>query len=212
VVRGEAAEAVLDSYESERMPFARRLVATTDAAFMRVSNTSWVGRTVRTRILPVVMAMVSRLGMLGPTLFRTISQTRIAYRDSALSQGHWGRLAAGDRLPWLRGVDNHVVLDFGWQVHVHGEATPALSSWAAERNLPLHVWPWNGEAEAAGFRPNGVVLVRPDGHIGCLVEGLGTSAELEAYAARWGLPFARARRLDDPASQAETQQDALQSL
>lgn len=208
VVRGEAAEAVLDSYESERMPFAQRLVATTDAAFMRVSNTSWVGQMVRTRVLPVVMAMVSRLGMLGPALFRTISQTRIAYRESALSQGRWGRLAAGDRLPWLKGVDNHVVLDFGWQAHVHGEAAPALSSWAAERGLPLHVWPWTGEAEAVGFRQNGAVLARPDGHIGCLAEGSGAPTELALYAARWDLPFAKPRRAHDPASTSEIGEEA----
>ena len=85
------------------------------------------------------------------------------------------------------------MLDFRWQVHVHGEAAPALSAWAAERDLPLHVWPWDAEAEAAGFRRNGAVLVRPDGHIGCLAEGSGAPAELGAYAARWGLPFAKAR-------------------
>jgi 2-polyprenyl-6-methoxyphenol hydroxylase-like FAD-dependent oxidoreductase len=52
VVRGEASAAILDSYEAERLPFARRLVATTDAAFLRVADDSWVGRTTRTRICP----------------------------------------------------------------------------------------------------------------------------------------------------------------
>jgi 2-polyprenyl-6-methoxyphenol hydroxylase-like FAD-dependent oxidoreductase len=80
VVRGGASTAILDSYESERLPFARRLVATMDAAFLRVADDSWVGRTTRTRIMPIVLALVSRLGLLGPLMFRTISQTRISYR------------------------------------------------------------------------------------------------------------------------------------
>ena len=47
VVRGEASATILDSYGAERLPFARRLVATTDAAFLRVANNSWVGRSTR---------------------------------------------------------------------------------------------------------------------------------------------------------------------
>jgi 2-polyprenyl-6-methoxyphenol hydroxylase-like FAD-dependent oxidoreductase len=33
VLKGEAPDAILDTYESERIPFARQLVATTDRAF-----------------------------------------------------------------------------------------------------------------------------------------------------------------------------------
>ncbi|TNC64915.1 FAD-dependent monooxygenase [Rubellimicrobium roseum] len=188
VVRGEASAAILDSYEPERLPFARRLVATTDAAFLRVADDSWVGRTTRTRVMPAVLALVSRLGVLGPLMFRTISQTRISYRDSPLSDGRWGRLAAGDRLPWLKSQDNHAVLNFTWQVHVHGEAGPEIRAWAEARGLPLHVWPWDAEAHAAGLRRDGAVLVRPDGHIGCLSNRTAAAA-VEAYAKQRELSF-----------------------
>lgn len=191
VVRGEAVQTILDSYEPERMPFARRLVATTDAAFLWVADDSWVGRKVRTGVLPAIMSLVSRLDVLGPALFRAISQTQIAYRNSPLSEGRWGRLAAGDRLPWLKTEDNHDVLDFRWQLHVHGEAEPKLSAWAAKRGLPLHAWRWSAAAEAAGFRRDGTVLVRPDGYIGCLAEGPEAVASLDAYVRRWALCFAR---------------------
>lgn len=192
VVRGEASVEVLDSYEPERMPFARRLVATTDAVFLRVADDSWVGRAVRTRALPALVRLVSRLGVLGPALFRTISQTRISYRGSPLAQGRWGRLAAGDRLPWLAGSDNHAVLDFAWQAHVHGEATPALLGWAAERGLPVHVWPWDGEAAKAGIRRDGALLVRPDGHVGALADGPAAAEAFGAYAMRWRLSSPKA--------------------
>jgi hypothetical protein len=139
--------------------------------------------------MPAVLSLVSRLGALGPLMFRTISQTRISYRGSPLSEGHWGRLAAGDRLAWLKGQDNHAVLNFTWQVHVHGEAGPELRAWAKARGLPLHVWPWGAEAEAVELRRDGAVLVRPDGHVGCLSHGAGAPAVLEAYARRCGLPF-----------------------
>lgn len=46
---------------------------------------SLLARAVRKRVLPAVAATVSRLGLLSPALFRTISQTQITYRSSSLS-------------------------------------------------------------------------------------------------------------------------------
>ena len=40
VLRGNADAAILDSYETERIAFARRLVATTDRAFTGVTSTN----------------------------------------------------------------------------------------------------------------------------------------------------------------------------
>ena len=39
-------------------------------------------------------------------MFRIISQTRVSYRDSALSVGRAGRVHGGDRLPWVEAADN----------------------------------------------------------------------------------------------------------
>ena len=120
-------------------------------------------------------------------MFRAISQTRIAYRGSPLSEGDWGPLKAGDRLPWLASVDNHAVLDFRWQVHVAGEAGADLRAWGAERGVAVYAWPWGAEAEAAGFRRDAPALVRPDGYLGLLCGEVGAVGALDAYAARWGL-------------------------
>ena len=43
VLRGRAADALLDSYEPERIAFARRLVATTDRAFTFVTRDGAAG-------------------------------------------------------------------------------------------------------------------------------------------------------------------------
>ncbi len=90
------------------------------------------------------------------------------------------------------------MLNFIWQVHVHGEAGPELRAWAEARDLPLHVWPWDAAAQAAGLRRDGAVLVRPDGHIGCLSDGAGAAAVLEAYARWWGLSFKSASNHASP--------------
>src|SRR6267378_2123910 len=54
VVRGRAHEALLDSYESERIAFARRLVATTDQAFKAVTSRGAIARRVRVNLVPLL--------------------------------------------------------------------------------------------------------------------------------------------------------------
>ena len=53
---------VLDSYEPERIAFARRLVATTDRAFTGVTSRGAIARLVRLRIVPLLFPLITRLG------------------------------------------------------------------------------------------------------------------------------------------------------
>ena len=55
VVQGAAPPALLDTYEPERIAFARRLVATTDRAFTAVTRPSAVARFIRTEVVPRIM-------------------------------------------------------------------------------------------------------------------------------------------------------------
>src|SRR5690606_37418033 len=52
VVQGRATEALLASYEAERIGFARRLVQTTDRAFNLATGDSSIAEFIRTRIVP----------------------------------------------------------------------------------------------------------------------------------------------------------------
>src|SRR5947207_15688698 len=54
VVHGRADSSLLDSYEPERIAFARRLVATTDRVFTGVTSDGAIARRVRLNIVPVV--------------------------------------------------------------------------------------------------------------------------------------------------------------
>jgi len=106
VVSGSAGPALLDSYEAERIPVARRLLSTTDRMFSLVVSDTRLAGLFRTRILANVMALAMRLERIQKLAFRTISQTGIAYPDSSLSETLPGMPQeaprAGDRFPWLR--------------------------------------------------------------------------------------------------------------
>lgn len=182
VVRGRADERILDTYETERMAFARRLVATTDRAFTFASSAGPLARFVRLSVLPHTMPAAMRLSAVRRYFFRTVSQTLIEYRRSALSTGTTGRTSAGDRLPWTG--DNFGPLGaLDWQAHVYGTASRALIDACRKLELALHVFPWTERAARAGLAHDALYLVRPDGYIGFADPG-ADPARLEAYLAR----------------------------
>jgi 2-polyprenyl-6-methoxyphenol hydroxylase-like FAD-dependent oxidoreductase len=199
VLRGRADPSLLDSYEPERIAFARRLVATTDEAFTGVTSSGTIARLVRLRIVPILLPLISKFSSFRRLMFLTISQTAVHYRESSLSEGRAGRVHGGDRLPWVtedsNSGDNFTPLtSLDWQIHVYGDASLEIQAVCKERALPLHVFHWRREMGRAGLRRNAVYLVRPDGYVG-LADLEGRAAAITAYLDRWKLiPAISAKR------------------
>jgi 2-polyprenyl-6-methoxyphenol hydroxylase-like FAD-dependent oxidoreductase len=169
VVAGEAGEGLLDTYERERIGFARLLVATTDRAFTLITKKGWFARFVRTKVVPRIAPLLFARAWVRRLMFRTVSQTRIHYRRSSLSRGAAGGVRGGDRLPWVAtadGSDNHAPLaSLSWQVHVYGTPPEAVAAACDELGLSWHVFEWRAEMKRCGFRPGAVYLIRPDGYV-----------------------------------------------
>ena len=102
VLQGHAGAPLLDSYEPERIAFARRLVATTDRAFTAITSDGVIARLMRLRIVPILFPLITKLPSLRRVMFRTISQTAVHYRGSSLSERRAGAVHGGDRLPWVK--------------------------------------------------------------------------------------------------------------
>ena len=170
VLKGEARESLLDSYEPERIRFARRLVATTDRAFTFVVKQGPLARRVRTRLVPFILPIAVRLRAVRRLMFRTVSQIGVEYRASAISTGTAGRVRGGDRLPWVEldgGKDNFAPLrSLRWQAHVYGEPAAAVGQGCAELGIELHSFAWRDTMARAGLARNALYLVRPDGYVG----------------------------------------------
>jgi len=190
VIKGEAGAAILDTYESERIAFARRLVETTDRGFTIVTQRGKVARLVRTRLVPAVAPLVFRLPAMRRLFFRTVSQINVSYHDSALSEGKTGQIIAGDRLPWIKfsdGSDNFATLtSLEWQVHVYGRGRDGLEAACSELHIALHEFEWNSAARDAGLRDGALYFIRPDGYIG-LADAEADVSRLRDYVARFGL-------------------------
>jgi 2-polyprenyl-6-methoxyphenol hydroxylase-like FAD-dependent oxidoreductase len=168
VLRGRASASILETYEAERLPFARRLVATTDRAFQWISGRGFNSWAFRTAFLPTIVPLATRFSSVRRLLFRTVSQILIAYPQSPLSSGRAGAVAGGDRLPWVSGDagDNFAFLrSLDWQVHVYGVVAPSFREDLSALGLAVHEIPWNERAATAGLRRDAAYLVRPDGYI-----------------------------------------------
>jgi len=185
VVAGRAPGKLLDSYEAERIGFARRLVATTDRVFSFATGEGRIADTLRTRIAPVMIPAIARIESVREYLFRIVSQITLNYRGSPLSRGEAGQVHGGDRLPWvpLEGIDNFKSLSaMIWQVHVYGAASASLKAWCAHHHAPLQVFEWCPEHHAAGLTRDALYLIRPDSYV-ALADSSGSPGALDRYFA-----------------------------
>ena len=209
---GVADEALLDSYEAERLPIGRFVIRVTDRATAIATGDTPAVRLIRTQIAPRFVPIVLRLARLRAFGFRTLSQLRINYRDSpAVDEGLPAlrrEPRAGDRLPdahiveqgrerWLQDVlatPTHHLLLCGpaesWNndqlARLSGRYAGLVASHRLAREAEADVLhDVRGEAFARlGVEQAAHYLVRPDGHIGYRSDTTDLGG-LERYLARW---------------------------
>ncbi len=106
VLKKKADPALLDTYNEERLPFAKRLVETTDRLFSLVVSKNIFKSIFTKHIAPLIMQNVVKYNFSRRFMFSTISQIGISYVHSALSQnasfGDFPKSVPrpGDRLPY----------------------------------------------------------------------------------------------------------------
>ena len=182
VIRGQAASSLLSSYEGERMPVAQRLLDTTDRGFRLAVSDSWLAGLFRTQVLARIAAFAMSGQRIQSIAFRTISQTGIHYRHSALSQSMSlppNAPQAGDRFPWLKlklRRDGPVedlfksVDDTRFNLYVLGQPGPDAGALPLGDLLRVHVVPSDpvndAQLHSARIAQPSFYLVRPDGYIG----------------------------------------------
>jgi 2-polyprenyl-6-methoxyphenol hydroxylase-like FAD-dependent oxidoreductase len=182
---GRSTPAVLDSYETERLGFAHFLIESTDRMFQLMVNRDTRGELFRTVVVPHLAPLLMGFHGVRKEAFRAISQTRIQYRDSAISQGCAGHVHGGDRLPWVEALDNYASLtSFDWQLHIYGDAQLPIKDAAVSLNLPVSEFDWTDDAGRAGLHQDAAYLIRPDGYV-ALALARQDAGELTGYVDRF---------------------------
>ncbi len=109
VVKHNANAQILDTYNEERLPNAKRLTATTDRMFNLAAGKDWFVGLIRTTIFPPLAKYILSIEAVRKKFFILISQIGITYRSGSLSmhdtdadQGdRQFEVKAGDRMPYF---------------------------------------------------------------------------------------------------------------
>jgi len=186
VLKGFAAERLLDTYNEERLPNAERLLQTTDRMFNLAAGTDWLLNLIRTTVFPPMAKFILSFDAVKNRFFPLISQIGINYRGQSLSD-HRGdgdfEVKAGDRLPYVL-IDGNSIYDELRSPKFHlltfsdsAVGYEALRSEVAEEYgeiLDHHVVPLCPQvAERFGRDKPFSVLLRPDNYIAFISEEIG---------------------------------------
>jgi 2-polyprenyl-6-methoxyphenol hydroxylase-like FAD-dependent oxidoreductase len=192
VLRGQADDPLLDTYNAERLENAKRLLETTDRFFELGTHDDFLTAFIRTHIFPFVAEYALRLDLVKQTVFPLVSQIGINYRNSELSN-HAGdaqfKIKAGDRMPYfliedksvfslLREPKFHFVV-FSIEESDFGELFARIEKdghWIDCRKFPLTP----RVAEIFGTNKPFSLLLRPDNYIAFLSEQISID-ELNGY-------------------------------
>lgn len=192
VLNDEMDTRVLETYEAERMPFAKLLVSTTDRVFQLVASGNDFISNVRGLLVPLLFGTATHLSFVRHEVFGIVSQTRIKYDQSLLSRGQAGEVKGGDRLPWVKyadGTSNYDVLTgLVPHIQVYGDVPAGIEAYAASHpRFALKRLPMSDEAKDKGLEAGAFYFIRPDGYVAYAASTLDPADFTRYLTDAWGL-------------------------
>jgi 2-polyprenyl-6-methoxyphenol hydroxylase-like FAD-dependent oxidoreductase len=204
VIKGDAGDALLDSYDAERHPVGKAVIDFT-SVLTRIGTLKGVARIARNAIVRVAGNIPPAVRLMASN----VEETNIAYKGSAAglaSGSRHAKVAAGSHIPpvdnpelqkqlsaaWGPAHTGHVVLTITANKPAPA-AGPAgqMQVLIASCDLPVGGYdaviadPDSVIAKRFGLRDGGRVVVRPDGYIGAVV-ALDDQAGVADYFAQIG--------------------------
>jgi hypothetical protein len=177
VLKHSAHESLLDTYNEERLPNAKRLTETTDRMFNLAAGNDWFVSLIRGTVFPPMAKYILSIDAIRKRFFIMISQIGISYRANSLSShaedGDF-EVKAGDRMPYFV-IDGRSIFDklrapkFHLLSFSDGQTIPAtLQATDILDTQTVAVYPH--VAEIFGTNKSFSVLLRPDNHIALITE------------------------------------------
>jgi 2-polyprenyl-6-methoxyphenol hydroxylase-like FAD-dependent oxidoreductase len=192
-VAGPGDGPLLRSYDRERRPVARQLLALTNLVFWAEAGTGPVPSALRARLAPLAAPLVPALARGRPAAagIRLLSQLNASYRGSPLSvEGtphRAGGPRAGDRLP------DRLVRADGRSVRLHEltgrPGVHILLDRDADQPAALAPGRFVSVHRLASVPGRGVTVVRPDGYVG-FRSAAAEAGQIAAWLARAGVASA----------------------
>ncbi|HEY5728186.1 MAG TPA: FAD-dependent monooxygenase [Acidimicrobiia bacterium] len=192
-----APDALLDTYERERRPVARRVIRLTRLAYaLEVSENRLLSLGRRLVARPVAALLLGRPRLLS-RVARVVSGLDVRYRTGAVDRARvrWGGIHPGRRLPYLGSADgpgDHFPIDAAaFHLLVFDDSVPLATVADLEDRhsavLTVHGVDRPVARGRKGRKWPQVVLVRPDGYVAVVGDAADIGA-VDRYLARWVSP------------------------
>jgi hypothetical protein len=159
VLRGNAGDALLDTYTAERRPVIKQVIDTTDFLTKALGTPNRLAQLLRDTVIPVV----SRLAPFQHAFVQRLSELGIAYHGSPIVEG------AGERY-WDESLGGGEQIKSRFLVVVGEECEQAMKE-QARRLSDEH----SSVVEFRSHRGHDVYLVRPDGYVAYAAHGQHTA-------------------------------------
>lgn len=185
VVKGQAGEKLLETYNQERLPFAQNLISSTDRVFSMATSSRWYHKLLRLQIVPRIMPLLLRIKKYRLKAFRTVSQIGVKYINSDLTVNRTMDILtvkAGERFPYLRTADGESLYDrlrepvfyaLYFSVKEGSNLATELGIQADEMPDLLSVIDLSEEKEiitTLKIKTDTIILLRPDHYIGLITD------------------------------------------
>ncbi|HKZ37587.1 MAG TPA: FAD-dependent monooxygenase [Chryseolinea sp.] len=196
-------EILLSTYEEERLPFARRLVKSTDRAFNVTVRQNPIVKYIRMKVAPHLLGVILKIKFFERFIFRNISQIGITYQ-SRICRDPWHKAFStsspkpGERLPYIEfenidgrkvniqqrisGLSFHLFLLSGPSDNNSSEILHLLKRYNDSITFEIIQLVDNTQPiyESFGIKNVGLYLIRPDYYIAYRSNNLDTKP-LEEY-------------------------------
>jgi 2-polyprenyl-6-methoxyphenol hydroxylase-like FAD-dependent oxidoreductase len=168
VIRGEAGDLLLQTYDSERTGNAKHLLRTTDRMFDIMSGAKPLWRVLRGVVFALILRIVSKSNRVRKRIFPLLGQIGIAYPDSLLSvKSAIGTVKAGDRMPYFTFANGRIVFSYleapVFKLLYFGDGNPENPLTGGKIQPEFKAF--NEVPAVFGKETNFYVLLRPDNHV-----------------------------------------------
>lgn len=191
-LKGYAKTDLLDTYNEERLPFAKWLLGFTDRGFSLMSGDGWFISRFRKYVMLNIMKQLFSSKSMPPRMFKVVSQTAYDYIDSSLSQHDSQQkltFKAGERLPY---IEPKFYTQFSAPtfhvLHISNKKMDANTTKMIHDIFPFSIHIVEQSLTEAwqrlGVRSELFILIRPDTYIAYLsdrFDGEAWKAYLERY-------------------------------
>ncbi len=198
VVKGDAGETLLNSYEAERIPVADGVITFTDRLTKAATLTG-----MPRRIRDAAMQLLSHVPAVRRFMAETVEEVNISYRKSPIAVGRrlrHAKVVAGDHLPHVTdealqkqlsavcGAQGHIVLTVASSGVAPAAGEGQVQVLVTADDVPVAGYdtvvadPNGLVAQRFGLKNGGRVVIRPDGYIGAVAALDDTTTVADYFA------------------------------